>query len=51
MYLYLVDIISGDYKNETLKYNKELDINIDGRKRIECGMYSLTALKVDGVII
>ena len=51
MYLYLVDIISGDYKNETLKYNKELDFNIDGRKGIEYGMNSLTALKVDGVII
>lgn len=43
---------SGDYQKEILNYHKKFDIIIiDGRKRVECCLNALDALKDDGVII
>jgi precorrin-6B methylase 2 len=46
------DLVTSDYQNEILKYDKEFDIIIiDGRERVECIINSLSALKNDGIII
>jgi hypothetical protein len=43
---------SGLYQSEILNYRNEFDIIIiDGRKRVECAINSINALKEDGIII
>jgi hypothetical protein len=46
------DLESGSYQKEILNYTKTFDIIIiDGRKRVDCSLNSLGALKDDGVIL